>query len=82
VPCFFVRKDRRRAGITASLLEAAVRLAREHGAIACEAFPHASGTHSSQDPQVSSEAVFASLGFRVIRTPSAGRVVMRLELTG
>jgi len=82
VHSFFVRGDRRRTGITLKLLAAAVSLAKEHGATAVEGFPLSRAKHSSQDPQVGSESVFTALGFRVIPSPSTGRVVMRLELTG
>jgi GNAT superfamily N-acetyltransferase len=38
VPCFFVRRDVRRAGLGQMLLQAAVGLAKEHGARAIEGF--------------------------------------------
>jgi GNAT superfamily N-acetyltransferase len=81
VPCFFVRKDARRRGVTRALLEAAVRLADENGAAAIEGFP-LSGTQgrSSRDNQVGSEALFSACGFEGIRTPSTSRVVMRRTL--
>ncbi|HEX8096273.1 GNAT family N-acetyltransferase [Jatrophihabitans sp.] len=81
VPCFFTRPDRRRSGITAGLLGAAVDLAREHGARAVEGFPFAAGgAHSGSDKQVNDETVFTSQGFTVVRRPSKNRVVVRREL--
>jgi len=81
VPCFFVHPELRRSGVTRVLLEAAIRLATEHGATAIDSFPFA-GTkpRSSGDRQVGYEALFASCGFEVIARPSVGRVVMRRVL--
>ncbi|HEY6133603.1 MAG TPA: GNAT family N-acetyltransferase, partial [Rubrivivax sp.] len=64
VPCFFVRRDRRRAGITRAMLAHATALAATHGAGLVEGFPFASGrSHSGGDRQVGSEGVFAECGF-------------------
>jgi GNAT superfamily N-acetyltransferase len=41
VPCFFVHPERCRSGVTRVLLEAAVQLATEHGAVAIDSFPFA-----------------------------------------
>lgn len=81
VPCFYIRPDARARGVSRALLESAVEVAREHGAIAVEGFPFAgSGRRSSGDVQVGVESLFASCGFTVVRRPSGNRVVMRLEL--
>lgn len=81
VPCFFVRKDARGAGVSRALLEAAVNLAKDNSATAIEGFPN-SGTkrRSSGEIQVGFESLFSACGFKVIRTPSTSRVVMRREL--
>jgi GNAT superfamily N-acetyltransferase len=69
VPCFFVRKDMRGAGVSRTLLEAAVKLAKENGAVAIEGFPFAGAKkRSSGDIQVGSERLFSSCGFEVIRS--------------
>jgi GNAT superfamily N-acetyltransferase len=80
VPCFNVRADRRKSGVTKALLEAAINLAREHGATAIEGFPLTGTKRHSKDTQVGFDSVFMSLGFRVIRTPSESRAVVRLDL--
>jgi GNAT superfamily N-acetyltransferase len=81
VPCFFIRKDVRHTGVSRALLEAAVNVAKEHGATAIEGFPFSSAKRrSSGELQVGFESLFASCGFTVIRTPSPTRVVMRREL--
>jgi GNAT superfamily N-acetyltransferase len=78
VPCFFVRSDLRRNGITRALLERATSLAAQHGARLVEGFPF-SGTRprSSGDRQVGTEGVFEAVGFTAMHRPSDHRVVMR-----
>ncbi len=81
VPCFFIRKDARRAGVSHALLEAAVSLAEDNGATAIDGFPFSGAQRrSSGDTQVGGAALFAACGFEVIRTPSPSRVVMRRTL--
>lgn len=80
VPCFFIRKDVRRAGVGPALLEAAVQLAQENGGTAIEGFPFSGSKKRSGDVQVGTELLFSSCGFEVIRTPSTSRVVMRRML--
>ena len=82
VPCFFVRRDARRAGLGQMVLQAAVGLAKEHGAITIEGFPFSGGKRRSSDTQVGFASVFSACGFEAIRTPSPSRVIMRRELTG
>jgi GNAT superfamily N-acetyltransferase len=82
VPCFFVRQDARRAGLVEMLLQAAVGLAKEHGARAIEGFPFTGEKRRSSDTQVGFESVFSACRFVAIRTPSPSRVIMRRELTG
>jgi GNAT superfamily N-acetyltransferase len=81
VPCFFVRRDARRAGVTRALLEAAVALARTHKATAIEGFPLAGDRRrSTMEAFLGVEPLFASCGFTVVARPSASRVVMRRAL--
>jgi GNAT superfamily N-acetyltransferase len=81
VPCFFVRKDARGREVSQRLLEAAVELARENGASAIEGFPFSgSKRRPGGDAQVGFEQLFSACGFKVIRTPSPSRVVMRRQL--
>jgi GNAT superfamily N-acetyltransferase len=82
VPCFFVRGDARRRGVSTALLDAAVRLAADHGAAAIEGFPLA-GTKTrsgGSDFMTGVEPLFASSGFVPVRRPSDNRVVMRRDL--
>lgn len=80
VPCFYIREDARHAGITGTLLQGAVSLARERNASAIEGFPFADGARKSRDAMVGSESVFAACGFSVAARPSQARVVMHLDL--
>lgn len=82
VPCFYVRKDARREGVSRALLEGAVALAQRSGANAIEGFPFARGAKISKDHMVGVESLFESCGFTVTRRPSRSRVVMRRELGG
>ena len=79
VPCFFSRVGTRRSGATYALLEAAVELAREHGAKAIEGFPVA-GNKRGVDEFIGREHLFAACGFECIARPSPRRAVMRREL--
>jgi GNAT superfamily N-acetyltransferase len=81
VPCFYVRRDARRGGVTRTLLEAAVSLARRRGAVAVEGFPLAGdGRRSTGEAFLGVEPLFASCGFRVVARPTPARVVMRRDL--
>jgi GNAT superfamily N-acetyltransferase len=81
VPCFFIRRDSRNAGVSRALLEGAVKLAEEHDATAIEGFPFANAQRRpSGDLQVGFQSLFEECGFKVTRTPSPSRVVMRREL--
>jgi len=81
VPCFFVRRDARRSGVTRALLAAAVDLAAASGAPAVEGLPLAgSGRHPAAEAYVGIEEVFAACGFEVTARPSPRRLVMRRAL--
>lgn len=81
VPCFFVRRDARGAGLTGDLLGAAVDLARGHGATAVEGLPLAgTGPHNGMEAYVGTEAMFAGADFTVRHRPTPRRVVMRRVL--
>jgi GNAT superfamily N-acetyltransferase len=82
VPCFYIRKETRREGVSRALLEGAVALARQNGAVAIEGFPFARGAKLSRESMVGVESLFASCGFTVTRRPSSTRVVMRRSLNG
>ena len=69
--------------MTQIMLEAAVKFAEENGASAIEGFPfQGEKRRSSGDIQVGFQSVFEACGFKIVRTPSTSRVVMRRELQG
>lgn len=82
VTCFSVRKEYRRHGLMAALLDAAIAHARENGARVLEAYP--------LDPRVKKfpanelyrgvVAVFEDAGFEVVARPRPERPIMSLAL--
>lgn len=81
VPCFYVSRDARRAGVTRALLSAAVDLAARHGASAIEGFPLAGdGRRAAAEAYLGVEPLFAACGFAPVARPSSNRVVMRRNL--
>lgn len=82
VPCFNIRKDHRRQGVSKALLQGAVELAGRHGATAIEGFPFSRGARLGRESMVGLEAAFEACGFIASRRPSSTRVVMRRELAG
>jgi GNAT superfamily N-acetyltransferase len=76
VSCFHVRRGHRERGVSAALLSAAIRFAREAGALALEAYP------SRTDPRWYTGLVstLARAGFREVGGRSEERPVMRREL--
>ena len=82
VPCFFVRVGERGHGVTRALLDAAVELARSHGAPAIEGFPRSAGLPPSPDDYLGREETFAECGFECIASPTERRAVMRRDLVG
>jgi GNAT superfamily N-acetyltransferase len=76
VSCFFVRRGYRGQGVCSALLAAAIRVAREAGAPALEAYP------STKDPRwyTGLASTFALAGFREVGGRNAERPVMRREL--
>jgi GNAT superfamily N-acetyltransferase len=81
VPCFYVRRDARRAGVTRLLLTAAVSLARDRGAVAIEGFPLSGDRRRpAGEAYLGVEPVFAACGFTPVARPTPNRVVMRHPL--
>jgi GNAT superfamily N-acetyltransferase len=84
IPCFFIRPGWREQGVAGALLEAAVELAAEQGALAIEGFPLAGDKRrsSGSDLQTGVERLFAGAGFEAVARPSSNRVIMRRQLDG
>jgi len=81
VPCFLTHPDSRGLGLSKTLLEAAVQLAKKHNAEAIDGFPFTNEKRrSSGQIHVGFESTFTACGFETIRKPSNSRVVMRRVL--
>lgn len=84
VTCFVVRAEHRGRGLTARLLEAAVRFARENGARIVEGYPLDPGAggrkKSSNDLYHGTVSTFAASGFREVARPRPDLAVMALNL--
>jgi GNAT superfamily N-acetyltransferase len=82
VACFYVRSAARHAGVMSQLLDGAVALARQHGAVAIEGMPRARGERvDAASSLVGFESVFSAAGFDItVGRPSRHRVLVRREL--
>ena len=82
ITCFFVAVGRRRRGLTTSLLDAAVDLARTHGAVMVEGYPVDPGPKrlGSGDLWHGHAEVFRRCGFVEVARRAPKRPVMRLAL--
>lgn len=81
LPCFVVRKEHRRRGLTGALTRAAMKLAAEQGATVLEAYPW--DTASREDPTSIYTGVvstFQRLGFEEVQRKAPHKPMMRLEL--
>ena len=77
--CFYVRIGYRRKGVTAALIDAALKAAKRAKAPALEAYPlDASRTPSSSSTGFA--ATFARVGFKTIACHTAPRPIMRHDL--
>jgi GNAT superfamily N-acetyltransferase len=79
ISCFYVRKDYRRRGVTALLIEAAIEYAKNAGACALEAYP-LDRTLSPSSTSTGYVTTFARLGFVEIARRAAPRPIMRYDL--
>jgi GNAT superfamily N-acetyltransferase len=85
VPCFFVGRPHRRAGVAAALLDAAVGHARAEGATVLEGYPVDTGAGRAPpaaELYTGTVEQFARAGFFRHARPATGRrVVMRRRVT-
>jgi GNAT superfamily N-acetyltransferase len=84
VTCFVVRRDARRQGLSAALLDGAVDLARRGGAAVIEGYPvdvSAKNRPSAAELYHGTLGTFLRTGFDVVATPAPGRAVVRLTLS-
>jgi ribosomal protein S18 acetylase RimI-like enzyme len=83
VLCFVVRTEFRRRGLAGPLLDAAVDLARAHGATSLEAYPvdvAAKGRVSSSELYHGSLSTFLAAGFTEVTRTAPTRPIVRLAV--
>jgi GNAT superfamily N-acetyltransferase len=83
-PCFFVHREHRGAGLTASLLRAAAAFAARNGARAIEGYPNVNRAERQPAAFVWSgfESTFTRAGFREVARRSPVRPILRRTLPG
>jgi GNAT superfamily N-acetyltransferase len=84
VVCFYVRRDERRGGVAAALLEEAVSFAAANGAEAVEGYPKDTegARRHANEMFVGSVSMFLAAGFEEVGRFSPQRPIMRRELSG
>jgi GNAT superfamily N-acetyltransferase len=83
VTCFVVRREARRQGLSAALLDGAVDLAHRGGAAVVEGYPvdvAEKSRPSAASLYHGTLGTFQRAGFEVVATPSPGRTVVRLTV--
>jgi len=76
ISCFYVRKGRRKAGVTAALVHDAIRVARAQGVTALEAYP-LDREYSTSSTFTGFATTFEKLGFRTVMRRDQARPIMR-----
>jgi GNAT superfamily N-acetyltransferase len=82
VTCFFVHRTARRSGVSALLLDEAVRYAGQRGARAVEGYPvdTAGARRSSAELYHGTLSLFLAAGFRVVERRGVRRALVRKEI--
>lgn len=79
--CFYVRRGYRRRGVTAALIAAAVKAAKQAKAPALEAYPVDTGApKSTSNLYTGTASTFARAGFRTVARRAPHRPIMRHDL--
>jgi GNAT superfamily N-acetyltransferase len=76
ISCFYVRKGRRKSGVTAALIREAIGVAQFQGAVALEAYP-LDREHSTSSTFTGFATTFAKLGFQTVARRDPARPIMR-----
>jgi len=82
VSCFVVRREHRRQGLNARLLDAAIAFARQHGARMLEAYPIDTSVTArrTNDLYHGVLSVFEDAGFREVARPKPDMAIVELDL--
>lgn len=84
IPCFFVDRDRRRAGVARAALAGALRIIATKGGGTVDAYPISvhGKPYSTSFLWGGTESMFSAAGFRVIGHLGTSKVVMRKRVRG
>lgn len=81
--CFYVRRGYRKRGVTAALIRAALRVARQANAPALEAYPvDTARPGATSNLYTGVASTFARAGFKTVMRRGAHRLIMRHDLSG
>lgn len=81
--CFYVRKGRRRQGVTSVLIAAALEAAKRANAAAVEAYPvDTAAPHATSNLFTGTASTFERAGFTTVARRSSARPIMRHDLMG
>jgi GNAT superfamily N-acetyltransferase len=80
ISCFYVRRGYRRQGVTATLIDAALKAARRAKAPALEAYPGESDRPKQVPLFTGTTSMFTRAGFKVVARGAPHRPIMRYDL--
>ncbi len=79
--CFYVRRSHRGRGVTSALIAAALRVAKQAGAPALEAYPvETAAPKSTSNLFTGTASTFRRAGFKTVARRSPARPIMRHDL--
>jgi GNAT superfamily N-acetyltransferase len=80
ISCFYVRRGYRRQGVTATLIDAALKAARRAKAPALEAYPGEMDRPKQVPLYTGTTSMFTRAGFKVVARGAPHRPIMRYDL--
>ena len=80
ISCFYVRRGYRRQGVTATLIDAALKAARRAKAPALEAYPGETDRPKQVPLYTGTTSMFTRAGFKVVARGAPHRPIMRYDL--
>ncbi len=80
ISCFYVRRGYRRQGVTATLIDAALKAARRAKAPALEAYPGETEQPKRVPLYTGTTSMFTRAGFKLVARGATNRPIMRYDL--
>lgn len=80
ITCVFARAHFRKRGVAKALIRAAIDHAREHGAVALEAYPMTTKAAIDEELHVGTIGSYLEAGFVELSRPTQRRAVVRIDL--